>query len=368
MSHLFEKPFTFDRVARILFSLLIASGIIYMIAVLKEALFPFLLAWVFAYLMHPVVKFYQYRIGLRNRVLSIAALLLSLVLLFTLLGMVVIPQMIEETSRAYQLILSYDSSSGSIPFIPDTWVTYIQDNIRLEEYAEMFDKDHLLDTLKMFAPRLWSILSGTFSFIFSLGIVFLIILYFIFILLDYEKISSNWVNLVPLRFRPFMKVLANDVKYSMHRYFRGQSLVALCVGILVAIGFWIVDFPLGITLGLFIGILSLIPYLKVISFAPIILLSLLRAAEPDGSFWLTFGSAFTVLCIVQCIEDLFLVPKIMGHAMGLNPAIILLSLSIWGTLLGFVGLIIALPMTTLCLSYYQRFILEEIDRPEENSK
>ncbi|WP_080903051.1 AI-2E family transporter [Parabacteroides sp. Marseille-P3160] len=365
MSHLFEKPFTFDRVARILFSLLIASGIIYLIAILRSALLPFLLAWVFAYLMHPIVKFFQYRVGFRNRVLSIIALLLSLAIICTLVGMVVVPQMIDETTRAIQLIQNYNITNEHIPFIPDTWLEFIRTHINMDEYAEMFSKDHLLDTIKMFAPRLWTILSGTFSILFSLGIVFLILLYFIFILLDYEKITTNWINLIPLRFRPFLKDMTNDVRYSMHRYFRGQSLVALIVGILVSIGFWIVDFPLGISLGIFIGILSLIPYLKVISFAPIILLSMIRATEPGGNFWLTFGSAVIVLVIVQCIEDLFIVPNIMGRAMGLNPAIILLSLSIWGTLLGFVGLIVALPLTTLCLSYYRRFILEEIDEPQE---
>ena len=64
----------------------------------------------------------------------------------------------------------------------------------------------------------------------------------------------------------------------------------------------------------------------------------------------------------RCIQDLYLTPRIMGKAMGLNPAIILLSLSIWGTLLGFIGLIIALPLTTLFLSYYKRFILMEEDQ------
>ena len=63
-----------------------------------------------------------------------------------------------------------------------------------------------------------------------------------------------------------------------------------------------------------------------------------------------------VYIIVQCIQDLILTPKIMGRAMGLNPAIILLSLSVWGTLLGFIGLIIALPVTTLLLAYYNNYI------------
>ena len=69
---------------------------------------------------------------------------------------------------------------------------------------------------------------------------------------------------------------------------------------------------------------------------------------------------------MQGIQDLFLTPKIMGKAMGLNPAIILLSLSIWGTLLGFVGLIVALPLTTLSLSYYKRFILMEQSKIESD--
>jgi len=119
-------------------------------------------------------------------------------------------------------------------------------------------------------------------------------------------------------------------------------------------------------LGLFIGVLNLIPYMQTIGLIPMILLSLIKSTETGENFWIIFGLSVLVLCIVQCIQDLILTPKIMGKAMGLNPAIILLSLSIWGTLLGFVGLIIALPMTTLCLSYYKRFILMEKEEEETN--
>jgi predicted PurR-regulated permease PerM len=98
------------------------------------------------------------------------------------------------------------------------------------------------------------------------------------------------------------------------------------------------------------------------------LLSLLKSTETGENFWLIFGLSLLVLCVVQSIQDLFLTPKIMGKAMGLNPAIILLSLSIWGTLLGFVGLIVALPLTTLCLSYYKRFILMEHSKIEKENE
>ena len=72
-----------------------------------------------------------------------------------------------------------------------------------------------------------------------------------------------------------------------------------------------------------------------------------------------------VYLIVQSIQDLVLTPKIMGNAMGLNPAIILLSLSIWGSLLGFLGLIIALPLTTLVLSYYDQYVIQRLKKKRE---
>ena len=187
----------------------------------------------------------------------------------------------------------------------------------------------------------------------------MILLYFIFILLDYEKIANGWPQLIPGKYRPFVEGLVEDVECNMNRYFRGQALIALCVGVLLAVGFKIIDFPLAVTLGLFIGVLNLIPYMQTIGIIPMLILALLRSAETGENFWIIFGLALLVLGIVQMIQDLFLTPRIMGKAMGLNPAIILLALSIWGTLLGFIGLIIALPLTTLCLSYYKRFILQD---------
>ena len=73
--------------------------------------------------------------------------------------------------------------------------------------------------------------------------------------------------------------------------------------------------------------------------------------------------------IVQLICDMVVTPKVMGKAMGLNPAILLLSLSVWGALLGFIGLIIALPLTTLLIAYYQRYVTKENENepPKENS-
>jgi predicted PurR-regulated permease PerM len=291
--------------------------------------------------------------------LSILAVLISLLLVIGLLLLIVVPSVIGEVESTLELIRAQNHGEGYIPFIPESWQLYIQQNVNMEQITDILSKENLQNAIKEIAPRLWFVLSNTFSVLFSITIVFIILLYFVFILLDYEKISNGWIQLIPDKYRPFIQGLADDVESSMNRYFRGQSLVALCVGILFAIGFRIIGFPLAITLGLFIGVLNLIPYLQTIGLIPILLLSLLKSAGSGENFWFIFGLALLVLLIVQVIQDLFLVPRIMGKAMGLNPAVILLSLSIWGSLLGFIGLIIALPLTTLCLSYYKRFILKE---------
>ena len=151
----------------------------------------------------------------------------------------------------------------------------------------------------------------------------------------------------------------------MNAYFRGQALVAFLVGVLFSIGFLIIDFPMAIGLGLFIGLLNMVPYAQTLGFIPAIILALLKSNDTGQNFWFILLMAIVVFCVVQAIQDLFLVPKIMGKAMGLKPAIILLALSVWGSLLGIIGFIIALPMTTLGWAYYQRFVLKE---PVEETK
>ncbi len=362
MNSLFDKPFTFDRVVRIVFGFLIFFGIVYLITLLKNALLPFLIAWLFAYMVQPIVKFFEVRLRLKSRILAIMATLFSLGAVVAILALTVFPSISMEAEKTLELLKDQDTGKGNIPFIPQAWLDYLENNIDMVQLMDFLSKENFLKALRQIAPQLWMILSNTFSVIFSITIVFVIFLYFVFILLDYEKLSFFFRNMLPRRYQPFVNGLLDDVEISMNRYFRGQSLIALCVGILFAIGFKIIGLPLGIALGLFIGVLNLVPYLQTIGIIPMALLSLLKSAETGENFWLIFGLSLLVLCIVQAIQDLYLTPKIMGKAMGLNPAIILLSLSVWGSLLGFIGLIIALPLTTLCLSYYKRFILMEEDQ------
>ena len=216
-----------------------------------------------------------------------------------------------------------------------------------------------MEVAEAILTQAWNIVAGTVNIAIGILGFFVVLLYLFFILMDYEHISNGWVKLIPAGQRKFTSMVVDDVQKGMNSYFRGQALVAFCVGILFSIGFLIIDFPLAIGLGLFIGLLNLVPYMQLIGFIPTILLALIKAANTGQNFWIILLCALAVFAIVQTIQDTILTPKIMGHVTGLNPAIILLSLSVWGSLLGIIGFIIALPLTTLLLSYYRRFVLRE---------
>lgn len=353
-----RKKITFDSFIRGSIGCVIIIGILMLIERLSGVLLPFFIAWLIAYLVYPLVKFFQYRLKLKNRLLSIFCALFIITLTGVAIFYLLIPPMISEMGRMNKLLVSYLSHGGGTN-IPHTLSEFIHEYIDLAAINQMLSEENILATIKTTLPKMWAILAESINILFSIFASFIILLYVIFILLDYEAIAEGWLHLLPNKYRHFASHLVYDIQNGMNKYFRGQALVALCVGILFSIGFLIIDFPMAIALGLFIGALNMVPYLQIIGFFPTLILAILKAADTGDNFWVVIAGALAVFTIVQIIQDTLLVPKIMGKITGLNPAIILLSLSIWGSLMGMLGMIIALPLTTLMLSYYQRFIINK---------
>ena len=354
-----RKKITFDSFIRAVILGAIIIGVLMLLKRLSGVLLPFFLAWLIAYLIYPLVSFFQHKLRLKNRIISIFCALLTLTVIGSVAFYLLVPPMIQEFLRVKDLLIEYFSTTHTASNVPTTLSEFIRQNIDLHILEQMFSQENILDALKVTVPKLWSLISESINLLFGFFTVFLILLYIVFILLDYESISEGWAHLMPKKYRKTVTGILNNVKDGMNRYFRGQALVALCVGILFSIGFLIIDFPLAIGLGLFIGALNMVPYLQIIGFVPTIMLAILKAADTGDNFWIIIASAAAVFIVVQIIQDGYLVPRIMGKITGLNPAIILLSLSIWGSLMGMLGMIIALPLTTLMLSYYQRYIINQ---------
>lgn len=356
-----RKKITFDSFIRGILVAVVVIGILWLFKRLSSVLLPFFVAWLIAYLIYPLVTFFQHRLRLKNRAVSICCALFSILLVGGVAFYLLVPPMIQEFARVKDLLVEYFSYGNRGSNIPQLLSEFLHDHVDREALAQVLNSSDILTALKEALPRVWGLLAESVNILFSFFTVFMVLLYVVFILWDYESIATGWVHLVPPRYRPFVVGVFNDVKDGMNRYFRGQALVAFCVGILHAVGFLIIDFPLAVGLGLLIGLLNMVPYLQIIGYIPTVILAILKAADTGQNFWLILLGAVIVFVVVQLIQDMLLVPRIMGKITGLNPAIILLSLSIWGSLMGMLGMIIALPLTTLMLSYYQRFIINKED-------
>jgi len=354
-----EKKITFDRFIRGALGVIIIIAIGMLINRLSAVLLPFVIAWLIAYMLYPLVKFLQYRCRLRNRIFSIVVALIIVLSVLTGAMYLIVPPIIEEVTKLSEYVAPIASEYLGQSGISKSIENFIQNFVNKNSIVQLIQQDNVVDALQTALGQAWNVIYQTLGFIVGIFSVFVVFLYIFFILLDYEKISQGFIRLIPTEHRPFATQLLEDVEHGMNSYFRGQSLIALIVGILFSIGFLIIDFPLAVGLGLFIGLLNLVPYLQLIGFLPTIVLALMKSIETGQSFWIILLMALAVFAVVQSIQDMYLTPRIMGKVMGLNPAVILLSLSVWGSLLGFIGLIVALPLTTLCLSYYKRFVLKE---------
>ncbi len=360
-----SKEITFDKFIRWAGIVTLVIAVLYITNYLSGVLLPFFIAWFFAYLLYPVVKFIENKLHVKVRALSI---LLAMGAAIAIVGGVIwliIPPMIDQFDKLGEVLTRWvhqTTHTNNLTMLIKEW---LQDNqTTIERFLKSKD---FSDALKTTMPKVFSVVSQTATVLMSIVASMITLLYMFFILLDYETLTANWVRIFPKKNRPFWSALMKDGERELNNYIRGQGMVALCMGIMFCIGFTIIGFPMAIGLGILIGIMDLVPYLHTFALIPTAFLAMLKAADTGQNFWVVFGLAVLVFCVVQVITDMVVTPKIMGKAMGLNPAILLLSLSIWGALLGFLGLIVALPLTTLLIAYWQRYVTREKPQYEENS-
>lgn len=358
-----RQPYTLDRVVRLIITVVILAGIVYLVNLLRSVLLPFGVACLIAYILEPFVQFNRRLLNLKGRIIAVFVTLFETIFFISVLLYFFVPMIIDETDKLSGLIENYSKAKVLIPFLPDSIHHFLRSRINLHELTSLFTQEQWMSMIEDALSVGWSFITGSIAVLIGIVSWCIVIIYVIFIMLDYDKLGRAFRRMVPPKYRSICFKIGDDIKSSMNHYFRGQALVALCVGILFAIGFVIVGLPMAIVMGFFIFILTMVPYLQLISLPFVAFLCLVCTVSDGTSFWQMFGDCFAVYCIVQVINDLFLTPKILGKAMGLNPAILLLSLSIWGSLMGLFGLIVALPLTTLLIAYYDEYIINDRHEP-----
>ena len=357
-----DRPYTFDRVVRILFAAGFLAGLIWLLGYLSDVLIPFAVAFLLAYLINPLVVVIQKKIP--NRTVAVLLSLMIVLVGFTAVGAMVVPMVAKEVVDMGKLLsdLAEDSdlATRAASILPaDLWQS-IKDVATRPEVRDLFKSENFWTNVQAAAgkilPGVWGLVTGTATVLMSIVGLAIIGLYLLFLLFDYQKFSEGWKSLIPDPYREPFVAFVEEFESAMNSYFRGQAAVASICGVLFAVGFALVGLPLGVLLGLLMGLLNMVPYLQIIGLIPAALLAVFHALESATGVWVVLGLTALVIGVVQIVQDAILTPKIMGKVTGLNPAMIMLSLSIWGKLLGLLGLIIALPLTYLLLAYYRRFL------------
>ncbi len=359
-----DRPFTFDRV----FRMAVYAGVVYALVLvtahLSDVLLPFAVAFLGAYLLNPLVTRIQKTVKSRAAAvfLALAGVALAGFLLAGLLAPMVVSELRHMGQIAARVISDADLARRAAQIVPpDLWET-LRATAQTEQVKELLlqrDVWSLAGAIsRRVVPGIWGIVAGTTNVLGAALGVFVVGLYLVFLLLDFQRSKAEWEALVPPGWRKPAREFLKDFDDSMNRYFRAQAIIAVGVGATAAAGFTLIGLPLGIVLGLLVGLLSMVPYLQVVAGIPALLLALVTALESGTSVWLALGFVGLVFLAVQFVQDVILAPRIMGEATGLSPAMMLLSISVWGKLLGFFGLIIAIPGTCLILAYYHRLLVD----------
>jgi len=408
--------YTFDRVVRMVLSAAAVVIVLLLLKYLSDVLLPFVAAVILAYLLNPTVTWLERKT--KRRGLAIGLTLGGLGIIGVLACLILVPLVIAQAGRLRDDIEDLRRDlSASVTAVPiatakpvvdepksdsgtdqateedkstlgwrelmnglDEYRAQAEDVPRAERLSKLGERiqgtlvgqgferarqflqsDEFNQVLLGFAKKLaigsWTVVTFALNLVLGLTGLIIVLLYLVFLLMDYREYAKTWHTFLPPAYRDTIIEFLEQFDTALRRYFRGQSVVALLTGTLFAVGFTIIGLPMAVPFGLFVGLLNMVPYLQTVALVPGVLLAALRALEADSSFLMSVVLVLVIFGVVQLIQDGIIVPRIMGHATGLRPVAILLGVFIWGKLLGFLGLLLAIPLTCLGIAYYRRYIL-----------
>lgn len=323
----------------------------------SQVIWPIATAGIIALILHPFVDFLQRRLHLRPLaavitlyglvVLAVAGLLLAV-------APAVIGQVIDFFS--YLPTLWQHTLAWAETHFPDWLVLFrkyadvpLVKNAVTSLAAQMQElATHIVPSLKQAGAGLF----GLFGFVASLAIIPVYL--FFFLLADTRdpvvRLDAHLVFLRPT-VRDDVLFLGREFIGIVVAFFRGQLLIGLIMGALLATGFSIAGLKFGLALGIVIGFLNIVPYLgSILGLSVVLPLALL---QPEGGLWL-FGTCIGVFVAVQIIEAWFLTPRIMGQQTGLHPVAIIFAVFFWGEALGGVlGMLLAVPLTAFFVTAWR---------------
>ncbi len=353
-----RRAITFDRAARICFGIALAAAIAALLYYLRNALLPFGIGCLIAYMAEPLVQWNMRLTHLRGRMVPVFLTVFEITVVVGGVVAIFLPEFIDDCHKAGELFHRYADTGLDATFLPAWLHRLVHSNLDLHDIGRLLHDSDMQQAL----GQVGHFLSGGLDAAGTMLSGIMVILYVVFILVSYPSIMQGLRNIVPPRWRHISNPLITDISTTMKRYFRTQAMIAAAVGVGYGVGFSIVGLPMAAAWGVFNGVLYMVPYVVYLTIVPVTLLCIVVSLDGGApAFWTLWGECMAVYAVVQLTADYYITPRVMSKSMNLDPAVILLSLSVWGTLLGLLGVILALPLTTVASVYYRRHILGESD-------
>lgn len=318
------------------------AGAIFFLYLFADILLPFVAALALAYLLDPLADRLE-RLGV-SRLGATLLILLLFVLVFVVVLVVVLPLVVREITAFLALLPSYVLRLQELvidrgaPFLEYLGVETTGQELQ-RSIGEMVQGGAgylvtLIGTLVASGQTLVSV--------FSLLVLTPVIAFYL--LIDWDRLVATVDGWLPLRHRPTIRRLAREMDEVLSRFVRGQATICLILGAFYAVTLALVGLNFGALIGMTAGLLSVIPYVGTLTGL------ILSVGVAIVQFWPDFAWVLVVLGIFlfgQFVEGYFLQPKLLGGAVGIHPVWLMFALFAFGSLLGFVGLLLAVPLAAM---------------------
>jgi predicted PurR-regulated permease PerM len=322
----------------------------------SSVLWPLAVAGVLTLILRPVVDLLVRRLKLRRP----AAVVLIYGIVALLLGgalFLLLPPLIDQLLDfvGYLPTLWNDAGNKFAIYYPE-WVTLAKRQLANPTVRQIADTlateargllSHTIPSLKAAGGGLL----GVGAFVAHVAIIPVYLFFFLLSTGDPTRNLSKHLPFLNPDLRSDLVFLVREFIGIVESFFRGQLLIGLIMGALLALGFTIVGLKFGLFIGLVVGVLNIVPYLgSIIGIAVTVPLAFL---QPGGG-WQLVGLVLLVKIIVQTIEGWVLTPKIMGERTGLHPVTIIVAIFFWGTAFdGILGMLLAIPLTAFFVTAWR---------------
>ncbi len=331
------------------------AAIVFMVALwfVGDVLLPFLLGGAIAYFLDPVADKLE-RMGL-SRALATTLITLVAILIFVIMALLVVPTLINQAVNLVEIAPTLFQDFTS--FLTSKFPSLLDEDSTLRSSL-----NSLGTTIQERGGQVLETALSSFASIINIIILFVIVpVVAVYMLLDWDRMVAAIDNMLPRDHAPIIRQLAGEIDNTLASFIRGMGTVCLILGTYYAIALMLVGLQFGLVVGFIAGLVTFIPYLGALLGGA---LAIGLALFQFWGDWVSIGLVAGIFAIGQVIEGNVLTPKLVGNSVGLHPVWLILALSVFGTLFGFVGMLVAVPLaaaigvlTRFGLSQYRQSLL-----------